>query len=261
MPTLQDILNAADLADDFELDFGAKGKVKVSDLRGYRKGVDNEIKVAEMKRREAESLATEAATLLAGLTEAQKKQTTAAPTRAAADGSYDWKTDPLYAPVVAELQSVLAAANAAKEMAEAQKKSLEQVSSVYAYERMRTEYDRAKDSLGDARFEDLAQEAINGKHYDRFGLPTLSPIIDRRTEPSRIKAAQTQAVADARREWDAAQAAAATKSGTTGASRFNTREGADKAVAPPNKRIEDITSEMVASDPDVQAAMRGETVQ
>lgn len=249
MPTLKDILDNAQLADTTEFQIG-DSKVTIGEMRTLRTAIDSEKRLAAMERKKAEDLANEAATLLAGLTE-QGKRT---PTKPADPNAYDWKTDPLYAPVVGELQSILKKAEAAEAAAIATQKSLEQTASVYAYERMRAQYDRL--GYKDKSFEDLAQQAIASKTYDRFGLPTLDPIIERLTEPTRLKSAADAAVADARKQWEAERnAAAAAPGATSGASaRFQTKKSGESPV----KHIEDITSEMVAADPDVQAAMRGE---
>ena len=252
--TLQELLAQADLGDDFDIE--VKGnKFKVGDLRGMSRAVDAEKRVMELKRREAEKLADDASQLLAGLNEAAAKNKTVQQ-KTDANAGYDWKTDPLYAPVVSEIAAVMAEAKRAVDLAETQRKQLEQVSSIYAFERMRTEYERS--GYKDKSFEELAQEAIAAKQYDRFGLPTLGPSITRLTEPTRIKAAQDEAVKAARATWDAEQNAAAAAPGRGGAARITTHKAA--TAAPPNKRIEDITAEMVAADPDVQAAMRGESV-
>lgn len=249
MATLQEILANAALVDTTEFQIGDT-KLTMGDLRKLNSAIDSEKRVAAMKRKEAEDLTAQAAELLATL------QKTPVPTVAVKqpDGTYDWKTDPLYAPVVAELQTIMAAANDAKAAAEAQRKSLEQISSVYAFERMRGEYDRA--GYKDKPFEELAQQAIASKSYDRFGLPTLSPIIEKLTEPSRMEKYAAEKVSAAQKEWEAKQNAAAAAPGRNASARFETKVKSESPV----KRIEDITSEMVAADPDVQAAMRGEAV-
>lgn len=247
---LKEILE--DAANNDALEFvSGNNKITFGELRGMSKSIAEQTRAAEAKRQQAEQLASEAATLLEQLQAAGKQP--AKP----ADGTYDWKKDPLYAPVVGELTALQELAKRALDSAEAQKKSLEQTASIYAYERLKSEYERAPESFRKkyAEFDKVAAEAINGKEFDRFGLPTLSRRIQEATEPDRIKAATDIALVDARKQWEAEQRASDARPGA--AARFHTEKGKEAPI----KRIEDLTSDMVANDPDVQAAMRGETVQ
>lgn len=252
MPTLKELLDDAQFADGltFELN-GVKGTL--GDLRAARGSALEETRAAQAKRQQAEQLANEAATLLSQLQEAARNP--AATAKPQEPGTIDWRKDPLFAPLLTDLDSAIATAKEAKRIAEDQANSLKQTSAIYAYERMKTQFERAGKSVEGKKFEDLAQRAIAEKHFDRFGLPTLEPIIERETEPLRIKTASDEAVAAARKQWEAEQAASAAKPGAAGG-RFNVRKPADKPIA----RIEDLTSDVVANDPDIQAAMRGETV-
>lgn len=256
MPTLAEIL--AQAADDAEFDI-AGNKFKGAQLKAYDAEIKAAKAAAKAEQDKAERMANEAATLLAKLNE--KANAVTEKKVDAGNTNYDWKTDPLFAPIVAEINSALTEAKRGFEAAEATRKQLEQVSSVYAYERMRGEYDRS--GYKDKDFESLAKEAIDSKHFDRFGLPTLSPIINRLTEPSRIEAAAKEAVAKARKDWEAEQNAAAAAP-SRGASRIHVAEKG-KREPPPNKRIEDLTADMVVdaerNDPAFAAALRGEQVQ
>lgn len=259
--TLQELLDSQGMGDTMELEVGGH-KFTLGDIRKYRSerrdAVEKEIRLAEAKRQEAEKNAIEAATLLQQLQDAAK-QTPKAPEKKA-DGGYDFRTDPLFAPLVAhydgQLQKALELAEKSAKEAADLKKSLNETASVYAYERLQREYETAPQSFRDKyKFDELAKEVITAGEKDRFGLPTISRRVKELTEPDRIAEASAKAVADARKQWESEQAAAAAKPG--GAARFTNR----KNTEPPVKRIEDITSDMVAGDPDVQAAMRGEPVQ
>lgn len=258
MPTLEEILNDEQgFGNDLSIDLNGN-KIPLGDIRKFRAGTKEAERIAVAKRTEAEKTAMDAATLLAQLQEASKTAVTPAKTAAVAAGTgYDWKSDPFFAPVVAEIASVLEVAKASQAAAEATRKQLEQTAAVYSYERLRAEYDRAPESFrSKIPFEQVAQEAIAAKEIDRFGLPTISRRVREATEPDRIAEATTAAVAKAKTEWEREAAAAAVgKPGAGGAARFSNRKD---AAPPPNKRIEDITSDMVAADPDVQAALRGD---
>src|ERR1700678_2974704 len=97
MATLQEILANAQLADTTEFEIGGN-KLTVTEARKFAAAIEGEKRIAALKRQEAEKLADDAATRIAGRTNQQKRTAAAKP--AADANAYDWKTDPLYAPVV-----------------------------------------------------------------------------------------------------------------------------------------------------------------
>lgn len=251
MPKLQEILDNAAYGDDVSFVQGDLS-VTLGEVRAWKKMAESEKMAAAGKRQEAEKLAREAATLLAGLEEQSKNANRNQPPPA----GDDWRKDPFYQPIAAELDKFNGIVEKINSALAAQQKSLDNASAIYALERMRNQWDRVKDKVKGKTFEELAQQAVKEGVKDNYGLPTLDPIIDRLMEPDRIKAAQDKAVEEARAKWEQEQAASmASKPGSS--ARFRNVKGNDK---PPIARIEDLNSEVVMNDPDVRAAMEG-TVQ
>jgi hypothetical protein len=82
-----------------------------------------------------------------------------------------------------------------------------------------------------------------------MGLPTISKYLHRASEPDRIKRAVDEAVAGARKEWEKAQRVAdIPKPG-----KFQTR----KTTEAPIKTLDQLTSDVVANDLDIQEIMEG----
>jgi hypothetical protein len=271
MASLEEILAKADLNDDIAFEFGGS-KFTVGDVRKLRKGLDAETKTAKAKREEAEQLAMQAASLLTQLQEAEAKVKEAAAARKGLEnnnggGASDWRKDPFYAPVAEELARISGTYDSAikevRELAGALKKTMDQYSSVYAYERLRAQYDRNADKLkGKGEFKDLAKQAVERKLLDDYGLPTLEPLISELTLPERIAAERKAAVDEAKVAWDKEQAARSVASQRPGAAaRFSVK----KDEKPPISKIEDLSSEKVmeavANDADFAKVMAGETVQ
>jgi hypothetical protein len=247
MPTLADILNDAAIADatEFEIN-GVKGTI--GDLRSVRGAAQKELTVAQSKRAEAERLALQAAELMA-----QLSNQPAIPVKQA-DGTIDWRKDPLYSPLTADIDKALAAAAKAQEVAETAAKNLDQARSVYAYRTLQAEWNAAPESFRQKNpFKDVAQQAIAAKEIDELGMPTLSRRIREATEPDRISESNKVAVEAARKQWETEQAAAAAKPSATGG-RFHTVKNAEKPI----QRIEDLNTEAIQNDPDIAAAIRGE---
>ena len=247
MPTLADILNDAAIADatEFEIN-GVKGTL--GDLRSARGAAQKELTVAQSKRAEAERLALQAAELMA-----QLSNQPAIPVKQP-DGTIDWRKDPLYSPLTADIDKALAAAAKAQEVSETAARNLDQARSVYAYRTLQAEWNAAPESFRKANpFKDVASQALAAKEFDELGMPTLSRRIREATEPDRISESNKVAVEAARKQWETEQAAAAAKPSATGG-RFNTVKNAEKPIA----RIEDLNSEAIANDPDIAAAIRGE---
>jgi hypothetical protein len=257
MASLQEIIDNAQFTDTMELTEPSTGtKFTLGDVRKFRGSALELERVAANKKVQAEQLATEAAKLLTSLQE-QAKAVEANKAKEP-PALADWEKDPWYAPVATAMKEKFDALNTViAKMNEAfaeQKKALDNAQAIYGLERMRREFDAHKDdpSLKGKTFEDLAREAVNGRVIDQYGLPTLSPIISRLTEPDRIERAKKEAVDAARKSWEQEQAVAATTK--PGAGRFRTIKPNEK---PPISKIEELTSEMVANDPDVRAAMEG----
>lgn len=248
--TLSELI--ADAASNDDLAFTGPDGVtfKLADLRGFSKATDGEKRIAEMKRVEAENAVKEAQKILEALQEAQKQMNAAQPKTAVAEDKDAWKKDPLYAPIVPVFESLASQAKESAELAANIKKSLDQSQAIYALERMRRQYAEATVKPKDKTFEQIVAEVVNAKEVDQFGLPTLEKYLYRVTEPDRIKAAADKAVADAKVEWDkAAKAAAVPKPGQF-------RPAAKKEDAP-IKNLNELTSEKIANDPDIMAAMEG----
>jgi hypothetical protein len=271
MASLEEILAKADLNDDIAFEFGGS-KFTVGDVRKLRKGLDAETKTAKQKREEAEQLAIQAATLLTQLQEAEAKAKEAAAARKATEGNNggnanDWRKDPFYAPVAEELARISGTYDTAikevRELAGALKKTMDQYSSVYAYERLRAQYDRNADKLkGKGDFRELAKQAVERKLLDDYGLPTLEPLISELTLPERIAAERKAAVDEAKATWEKEQAARSVASQRPGAAaRFSVK----KDEKPPIAKIEELSSEKImqgiADDPEFAKQMAGETVQ
>lgn len=271
MASLEEILAKADLNDDVAFEFGGS-KFSVGDIRKLRKTLDSETKTAKQKREEAEQLAIQAATLLQQLQEAQAKAGEAAAAKKLADGNNgggasDWRKDPFYAPVAEELSRISGTYDTAikevRELAGALKKTMDQYSSVYAYERLRAQYDRNADKLkGKGEFKDLARQAVERKLLDDYGLPTLDPLINELTLPERIAAERKSAVDEAKVTWEKEQAAKSVASQRPGAAaRFNVKKD-DKPLI---NKIEELSSEKIiqgiADDPEFAKQMAGESVQ
>jgi len=247
MPTLADILNDAAIADatEFEIN-GVKGTL--GDLRSARGAAQKELTVAQSKRAEAERLALQAAELMAQLSGVQP------PAPKAPEGAIDWRKDPLYSPLTADIDKALAAAAKAQEVAETAAKNLDQARSVYAYRTLQAEWNAAPESFRKANpFKDVASQALAAKELDELGMPTLSRRIREATEPDRISESNKVAVEAARKQWETEQAAAAAKPSATGG-RFHTVKNAERPI----QRIEDLNSEAIQNDPDIAAAIRGE---
>jgi hypothetical protein len=251
--TLGEILADAASADDLEFK-GPDGNVfKLADLRAFQKATGTETAAAKAAREKAASDANEAATILAALQKAAKEMKTVPERWEDPPKPPAWKDDPLYQPLVPVFDELLAMAKASKEQADAVKKSLDQSQAIYALERMRRQWAEAKVRPTDKQFEQVVGEVLAAKELDEMGLPTLEKYLYRTSEPERIKAATEAAVIAAKADWDkTAKAAAVPKPG-----KFQVRQKTDAPI----KDLSELTSEVVANDPDVMAAMEGTTVQ
>lgn len=258
MPTLQEILDGTGYTDTLEFaDSGTGTKFTLGDLRKFRTGSLDLERLAGQKKVEAERLAGEAAALLQKLTEDSQtaEKAKAAAAAAAARGEEGWRKDPFYLPVVGELEKTAALIQKLVETVEANKRAQDQGMAIMSLYKLRMEYDAKRELFGDRKFEDVAREVVQSKMVDQYGVATLSPMIDRLGEPSRMKKAADDAVAEARKKWEQETAMASSTKPGAGA-RFRNVKPADRPIA----KIEDLTSDLVANDPDVRAAMEG-TVQ
>jgi hypothetical protein len=249
--TLSELIADAAAADDLEFAGPDGVKFKLSDIRGFRSTVtaaENELRT---KTANAERVAKEAETILASLQAAQKEIEKNAPRKEEPKGP-DWQKNPLYEdllPVFAELRSI---AENARTEATNLKKSLDMSQSIYAVERLRRQWAEAKVKPKDKKFEEVVTEVLASKELDEFGLPTLEKYLYRTSEPDRMKVAVDEAVGNARKEWEkTARAASIPKPGAT-----HIRAAAKDA---PIKNLTELTSELVANDPDIVALNEGQT--
>ena len=191
-------------------------------------------------------MAQEAKNVFDGLKAAQEEfaRKTAPPPDTRKD---DWRKNPLYEDIVPVLDAALNAAREAAEVAKSTKSQLDKTSALYAIERMRNEYDKADMKPSDKRFEDLVAEAVAAKELDAQGMPTLSKVLNRYSEPKRMEAYAAQKIEEAKKEWEKKQRIGEVpKPG-----KFHNVK-ADEA---PIENLDELTSELVANDPDIQAAM------
>jgi hypothetical protein len=248
--TLSELIADAASADDLAFTGPDGVTFKLSDIRGFRSGVDTETANAKKLRLEAEKNANEAATILATLQEAAKKMNENPSGVVKKDETPDWRKDPLYQPLLPVFDALEAKATAFADRAEKLAKTLEGSQAIYAVERLRRQWAEATVKPKDKAFEDVVKEIIAAKEVDEFGLPTMQRYLHRVTEPDRIKAAADTAVAAAKVEWDKqAKVAAIPKPG-----QFRPR---GKAAEAPIKNLGELTSEVIANDPDIAAAMEG----
>lgn len=249
MPSLKEILDNAQYADNLEFTDPNGVKFSMADLRSLSKMAEGEKQVAAQKRSEAEKLAAQAATLLASLEEQAHK----VPTTQTPPTGDDWRKDPFYQPVATELDKFNGIVEKLNQTISAQQKALDNAQAIYALERMRSQYNAMPEKLrSTTKFEDLAKQAVEGKHVDRYNLPTLDPLIEKLTEPDRMETFAQSKIAEAKKQWEQEQmASSASKPGSS--ARFRTQ----KSDKPPIAKIEDLNSEVVMNDPDVRAAMEG----
>jgi len=255
--TLAEIIADAAANDDVQFTGPDGLTFKLADIRSFRGSVDTETKTLKAKQQEAERLAQEAQKLLTALDAAMKEEEKKNKGNAAPDKTSDWKKNPLYEDLVPVFEALTKQAEEAKNIAASANKQLAQVSAFYTLERLRTEYNAAPESYRKAHtFEAVVQEAITSGDMESFGqgenvvkMPTLRKRIHEGTEPDRIQVASDAAVAKAKLEWDKAQKL---NSMPKPAGRFATRAKDDK---PPITKLDELTSELVANDPDIAKAM------
>lgn len=262
--TLAEILADAAAGDDLAFTGPDGITFKLADLRGFKKAVDGETATAKAKREEAEAAAMEAAKILDVLKKAKDEMNANASNKGKHDEpnkGNDWKADPLYAPLVPVFEAMEKQAKQSFELASALQKELARSSSFYMIERMRNEYNSAPESFRKATpFEKAVAAALANQEYDNFGegensvkMPTLRRRIHEGTEADRIEAAVQARVADEKKKWDEKQRLdSLPKPG-----KFQTRGKSDK---PPIAKLDELTSEVVANDPDILKAMEGPTV-
>lgn len=262
--TLAEILADAAAGDDLAFTGPDGITFKLADLRGFKKSVDGETAAAKAKREEAEATAMEAAKILDVLKKA-KDEMNANPGDKNKDKDTnkgdDWKKDALYAPLVPVFEALEKQAKQSFELATALQKELARSSSFYMIERMRSEYNSAPESFRKATpFEKAVQAALSNQEFDAFGegenvvkMPTLRRRIHEGTEAERIAAAVKEGVETEKKKWEEKQRLdSLPKPG-----KFQTRTKTDK---PPIEKLEQLTSDVVANDPDILKAMEGPTV-
>jgi len=250
--TLSELVADAAAADDMVLTAADGTTYKLSDVRGFRSGVETERQAAAREREIAIKAAKEAKQVFDALTAAKaeldKQQTPPEPERK----GKRWQDNPLYDEIVPVLEEAQKAAKEAREMAASNKAALDTATATYALERMRRQWAEAP-VKPNKPFEEVVQEVIANRELDASGLPTLEKYLYRATEPDRVKQAVATALADAKKEREkAAHAAAIPKPG-----RFQTR----KSTEAPIKNLNELTSDVVGNDPDIAAAMDGTPLQ
>jgi len=225
-------------------------KVKLSEVRGFRSGVETERQEAKRAREEATKTAQEARQIFDALKAAQEEmnKATKKDDDKPAKGS-DWRKNPLYDEIVPVFDALEAKATQAFERADKLAKSLELSQATYAAERLRREWAEAKVKPKDKKFEDAVAEVLQSKEVDEFGLPTLSKYLHRSTEQDRMDAYAAEKVASAQKEWQKKQHAAdIPKPG-----KFQTRKSGEGPI----KKLEDLNSEVVGNDPEIQELVNG----
>jgi hypothetical protein len=220
-------------------------KVKLSEVRGFRSGLETERQAAANARKEAEKTAQEAKNIFDALKAAQDAMNAQTPPD---DGKkskgQDWRKNPLYDEIVPVFDALEAKATQAFERADKLSKSLELSQATYAAERLRREWAEAKDRPKDAKFEEVVQQVLTRKDVDEFGLPTIGKWLKEATEPTRMEAYANEKIAAAKKEWEKAQHAAnIPKPG----GKFQTRKSGEGPI----KKIDELTSDIVANDPDI----------
>lgn len=201
MPTLEELLNdAAGIPDDLELDFGGKGKVKLSDLRSAWKKPSEERSAVERERqklaegqkaiaerlaaldaqqKEIERIAAQAAELEAGITAAEKNK------------GANYEDDPLFGPFVkTQLSPMRESLQAMKATMESLGKTIESsarfVLSDYYDRRWQAvpETERPKDKS----WRDYLPAAQKMNLLNEFGMPDPVAALMRETAPNREEA-------------------------------------------------------------------------
>ena len=259
--TLAELLADAAAGDDLAFTGPDGVTFKLSDLRGMKKSADSEI---QAKRQEAIDAATEAAKILQALKKAQDEMNANPSNKGTNDEpnkGKDWKADPLYAPLVPVFEAMEKQAKDSFALASAMQKELTRSTAFYTIERLRNEYNAAPESFKKATpFEKAVAAALANKEVDTFGegenavsMPTLRRRIHEGTEQDRINAAVEARVSEEKKKWDEKQRLdSLPKPG-----KFRT---ADKGGKPPIEKLEQLTSDVVANDPDILKAMEGPTV-
>jgi hypothetical protein len=247
--TLAELL--ADAAADDNLEFSTPDgtKVKLSDIKGFRGAVETERQGAERSRKEAERMATDAKNIFESLQAAQAEFQKAKDAESKPAKKARWQDNPLYDELVPVIEAAEKAANEAREQSISLKKSLDQSQAIYSLERMRRQWAEAGVKPKDKTFEQSVQEVIAAKELDELGLPTLDKYLHRASEPDRMEAYANEKVAKAQKEWEKKQRA----SEVSKPGKFQTRKSADAPI----KKLEELTSDVVANDQDIMDIMEG----
>lgn len=248
---LAELLGQADLKDDLEFELNGN-KFKVGDLKGFRSSVESERTALQKQNKEAERMATEARDLLVALDTAMKEvQKQNAPTKK--EEKNDWRKNPLYEEILPVLDALESQVKESRTLASETKKALDNAQAIYAAERLRREWAEAQDKPKEAKFEDVVKEVLGRGDKDSMGMPSLSRWLHDAGEGTRIQRAIDEAVKKNNTDWEQkVRMGAVQKPGSS--TKFSTQ----KAGQPPIKNLTELTSDVVANDPDVMAAMSGE---
>jgi hypothetical protein len=257
--TLAELLEDAASGDDLAFTGPDGVSIKLGDIRGFGKSASDSNRIAAMKLKQAEEAASEAQNILLSLKDAAKKMNDK-PSGGRDEGTGDdWRKDLLYAPIIPVFDALAKQAKEALETSNALKAELARTSSFYMIERMRAEYNAAPESYRKAvSFDEAVKSALTNGDMDSYGegqsalrMPTLRKRIHEGTEADRLSAAVKTAVDAAKVEWDKTQKAAAVPK-PTGAFRATV-----KKTEGPIKKLDELTSDLIANDPDIIAAMEG----
>jgi hypothetical protein len=250
--TLAELIADAAASDDLEFAAPDGTKFKLSDVRGFRSGVETERQAAARATKEAETTAKQAKDIFDALKAAQDEMNKNTRQSDKTDNKADaWKKNPLYEDIVPVFEQLQTMAQEAVNTSKTLKQSLDQSQAIYALERMRRQWAESKVKPANKKFEEVVAEVIAAKELDEVGLPTLEKYLYRTSEPDRIKVAVDEGIAKAQKEWEAKQRA----SNVPKPGKFETL----KSEKPPIAKLDELTSAVVSQDPDILAAMEGNT--
>lgn len=184
MPTLEQLLSDVALTDDLELDFGAKGKVKVGDLRAFAKATADAKLAAERQGRDYETEKAKAKDLaekalaLNRKAEEELAALNKRPKEGTPSGEIDWENDPVYSPInkrlAKDLEPLSKITKALEDLQKAFGAGFRFVTEDYNDRRWNALPKESRELAEGKGWRDFVKAAEEGKVYDRNGL--LDPI-------------------------------------------------------------------------------------
>jgi hypothetical protein len=189
MPTLEEMLSDAKIADDLDVIFGNNtGTFKMKDLRAAhattaaeKKALAKQLKDVEAKQNELTQLATEASQLVEKL----KKEPTE-PVHASSDGDIDFEADPVYGPL---MKKILKPLQSKQTEFENSVKLLQQTIAESGKFILADYYERRWNSIPEAKrpkdktWRDYIKVAGDKKIFNEFNLPDPVEAFNREIEP------------------------------------------------------------------------------